>query len=179
MADVVGEVIDGIVDGATGTPSVGEPVVETPVTSGDHTSDNRTGHFRYQQTLGNLHNLENSAEHNLRLAKARKTRTKVQNFVADVCGVDPDKKMTKLNTLGSVIWMGAKFGVISAFFGPIVGGWMLAHMTNHTYYANKEAKYIDMANSLLFDSILMSPLGKDYDGKFKNLSPRQKEESTK
>jgi len=178
MAD---EVVDEILNGMDGSPSGDTPVIINPVDNdaGDHTNDNTTGHFRLSQTLNNMSNLSNSAEHNLRLAKARKERTKVQNFVADVCGVDPDKKMTKLNTLGSVIWMGAKFGIASAIFGPLVGGWMLAHMTNHDYYAKKEGKYIDLVNSLLFDSILMSPLDKDYANKFGHLSPRHKEEASK
>ena len=150
----------------------GYPLENAIVDADGHINSSRGGS---QHLMNVLHGAQNDAEHNIRLAKARKERTRVQNFVADICGVDPDKKMTKLNTLGSVIWMGAKFSIASAIFGPIVGGWMVAHMANHSYYSENETGIITLANSLLFDNLMTAPKKDDY----KHLSPRHKEEASK
>ena len=87
---------------------------------------------------------------NLNQVKGAKNRTRFQNAVAKMCGIRDNKNMTKLNTLGSILWCGAKFTVASVVFGPLVGGWLVAHMNNHEYFSAKEEKFFNFINSFSF-----------------------------
>lgn len=157
----------------------GEPqpvyVEANPVEADSHLNDNTRGNIQLHQAL----NPQRGIKHDLRLAKARSQRGRVQNFVADICGVSPNKKMTKKNTLASLLWFGAKLTAGSIVFGPLVGCWLVAHTSNHDYYAKKEGVLINFMNTMLFDSLIQSPLDKDHADKFKNLSPRKKEAPAK
>ena len=169
----------------SGTPTIESNVNISPailngadfdnVDADSHINDNNLGNWQLNQALY----VERGKRHDLRLAKARAQRGRVQNFVADICGVSPNKKMTKKNTLASLLWFGAKLTAASIVFGPLVGGWLVAHTANHDYYANKEGKWINFLNTMLFDSILKSPLDKDYKDQYQNLSPRKREAPTK
>ena len=189
LGDVIKNPVLAETVAGSGTPTIESDVNISPailngadfdnVDADSHINDNNRGNI----LLHGATNIQRGARHDLRLAKARAQRGRVQNFVADICGVSPNKKMTKKNTLASLLWFGAKLTAASIVFGPLVGCWLATHMANYDYYAKKEGKVIDFMNTMLFDSLLQSPSGtvpgtKDtkYGEYFGNLSPKRRAE---
>ena len=94
--------------------------------------------------LGNL--LDNKPL-DLRHKKQEKKTTKLQHTIAQICGVSDKSVSTKKGMLANVVWCAAKFTVASVVFGPLVGGWLVAHYNNNEYFSKKEAKAFDFVNS--------------------------------
>lgn len=137
---------------------------ETPtVTNFDYEAERESlDAVNTSNVMSDVNDMNNSDMLNLRNVKADESRTRFQKFVANICGISPNKKMTKMNTFTSLLWCAAKVSVASVVFGPLVGAWAVAHYNHHTYFADKEEKAFKFINAMMFnDDLIVGPSSKD------------------
>ena len=104
-------------------------------------------HFNLFLYTGKVGNLLDNKPLDLRHKKQEKKTTKLQHTIAQICGVNDKSVAPKKGMLANVVWCAAKFTVASVVFGPLVGGWLVAHYNNNEYFSKKEAKAFDFVNS--------------------------------
>ena len=96
--------------------------------------------------------LNNDGFINLRHQKQMQQAGRLKGTLAQICGSDVNKWTSKKRMLASLLWCAAKFSIASVVFGPLVGGWLVAHYNNDKYFTDKESKVTNLTKNFIWNA---------------------------